>query len=151
MNYIDTLGRAKKFLKEYYKNNYLNKEGAVINSQHLCPCCYLPNLSERNNYEICSFCGWEDDGQDDHNADEVFGGPNNDYSLTEGRVNFKRHGTMYRGSDKSQFIENDKKLNQINKLIELYYDFAHNQNTENKQNILNQIQEAEESILTPEE
>ena len=40
-----------------------------------CPCCGHLTLSERGGYEICGECGWEDDGQDDHDADVVRGGP----------------------------------------------------------------------------
>ncbi|MEW9527386.1 hypothetical protein [Microbispora sp. NPDC049125] len=29
-------------------------------------------------------CFWEDDGQDDHDADEVHGGPDFELSLTQG-------------------------------------------------------------------
>jgi hypothetical protein len=69
----------------------------------LCPCCSFPTLLERDNYEICVICNWEDDGQDDHNADTVLGGPNQNYSLTEARDNFKRYLTSYRPSDKHHF------------------------------------------------
>jgi len=53
-----------------------------------CPCCGHATLSARSAYEICPVCFWEDDGQDDENADEVWGGPNGSLSLTEGRRNF---------------------------------------------------------------
>jgi hypothetical protein len=43
---------------------------------------------------MCHLCAWEDDGQDDAEADEVWCGPNGDYSLTEARLNFARFGTM---------------------------------------------------------
>ncbi|WP_171099328.1 CPCC family cysteine-rich protein [Ruegeria sp. HKCCD7255] len=32
--------------------------------QKICPCCRLPTLRERGNYEICMVCWWEDNGQD---------------------------------------------------------------------------------------
>ncbi|MEA3320951.1 MAG: CPCC family cysteine-rich protein [Bacillota bacterium] len=38
-----------------------------------CPCCGYPPLEERGNFEICILCNWEDDGQDDPYADEVWG------------------------------------------------------------------------------
>lgn len=60
-----------------------------------CPCCGYPTLTERGNYEICSLCHWEDDGQDNPRADERWGGPNGNYSLTEARLNFSRYLTMY--------------------------------------------------------
>lgn len=52
-------------------------------------------LSERGGYEICRLCNWEDDGQDDPHADEVWGGPNGGYSLTQARLNFRQHLVMY--------------------------------------------------------
>ncbi|MFD2115605.1 CPCC family cysteine-rich protein [Paenibacillus yanchengensis] len=57
--------------------------------RHNCPCCGYPTLEERRNWEICSLCNWEDDGQDDPHADQVWGGPNQDYSLTEARETSK--------------------------------------------------------------
>ena len=70
-------------------------------ARDLCPCCGFPTLGRRASFEICALCNWEDDGQDDHNAEEVLGGPNADYSLTEARENFKTHGNMYRpGGDR---------------------------------------------------
>jgi hypothetical protein len=60
-----------------------------------CPCCGYPTLEdERSNYDICGLCYWEDDGQDDADADEVRGGPNHEYSLSEARQNFVRFLTM---------------------------------------------------------
>ena len=55
---------------------------------YLCPCCGFLTLPERGGYDICPVCFWEDDGQDDHDADEVRGGPNYTLSLTETRANY---------------------------------------------------------------
>ncbi|MER6075256.1 CPCC family cysteine-rich protein [Streptomyces sp. NPDC001817] len=52
---------------------------------YTCRCCRLLTLESRYNWEICVECGWEDDGQDDLNADEVWGGPNGSLSLTDAR------------------------------------------------------------------
>ena len=41
-------------------------------------------------------CYWEDDGQDDHDADEIRGGPNYDLSLTAARENFREFGACCR-------------------------------------------------------
>ena len=70
----------------------------------VCPCCGYPSIGERANFSICSLCGWEDDGQDDAPtdcfvADEIAGGPNSDYSLTEARYNFVNYRQQYRPSD----------------------------------------------------
>jgi hypothetical protein len=48
-----------------------------------CPCCLCRTLRERGGFGICPVCFWEDDGQDDHDADEVRGGPNGSLSPTE--------------------------------------------------------------------
>jgi hypothetical protein len=60
-----------------------------------CPCCGYPTLGERTSYEICFLCSWEDDGQDDQGADEIRGGLNHGYSLTEARENFEKYLVMY--------------------------------------------------------
>ncbi len=74
-----------------------------------CPCCGYPTIRGRADYDICPICAWEDDGQDDadrapsgrsKNPDEVLGGPNSDYSLTEARNNFVQYVTMYRPTDR---------------------------------------------------
>jgi hypothetical protein len=53
-----------------------------------CPCCGYKTLYERGGYEICKVCFWEDDGQDDHDADDVRGGPNGVLSLKQARLNY---------------------------------------------------------------
>ena len=57
-----------------------------------CPCCFCKTLSERSRYDICEVCFWEDDGQDDGDADEYWGGPNGSLTLSEARANFLRFG-----------------------------------------------------------
>ena len=51
-----------------------------------CPGCGYPTLTERFGYEICPVCDWEDDGQDDEQEYEIWGGPNKDLSLVEQRI-----------------------------------------------------------------
>lgn len=53
-----------------------------------CPCCGYLTLGERGGFEICDVCFWEDDGQDEHDADIVRGGPNGGLSLSGARRNF---------------------------------------------------------------
>jgi hypothetical protein len=43
-------------------------------------------------FEICPVCFWEDDGQDDHDADVVRGGPNRSLSLRDARGNYAECG-----------------------------------------------------------
>ena len=57
-----------------------------------CPCCSHRTLHERGGDEICPVCFWQDDGQDDHDADIVRDGPNNELSLTAARENYRRIG-----------------------------------------------------------
>ncbi len=57
-----------------------------------CPCCGCKTLATRGAFDICAVCFWQDDGQDEHDADEVLGGPNGDLSLTAGRANYRAFG-----------------------------------------------------------
>ena len=59
--------------------------------RHRCPCCFYLTLPSRGWYEICPVCGWEDTGQDDHDADDYRGGPNR-VTLAEARRNFAEIG-----------------------------------------------------------
>jgi|SRR5215471_9381012 len=54
----------------------------------ICPSCGLPTLNARAAFGYCFICKWEDDGQDDPDADFVFGGPNGSLSLTDNRIRF---------------------------------------------------------------
>lgn len=60
------------------------------------PLLSLQNLYGRAGYEICKVCFWEDDGQDDHDADDVRGGPNGVLSLKQARINFQMFGACDR-------------------------------------------------------
>lgn len=62
--------------------------------RYQCPCCKYRTLEERGGYEICKVCFWEDDGQDEHDADIVRGGPNHALSLREAQANYARYGAM---------------------------------------------------------
>ncbi|MEU3765541.1 CPCC family cysteine-rich protein [Amycolatopsis keratiniphila] len=66
----------------------MTREGGA----YVCSCCGYLTLGERGVFEICPVCFWEDDGQDDHDADVVRGGPNGALSLTVARRNFDLHG-----------------------------------------------------------
>ena len=66
---------------------------AADGSLYVCPCCYTRTLLTRGGFEICGVCGWEDDGQDDDDADEVRGSPNGRFSLTQGRKAFREQQT----------------------------------------------------------
>ncbi|MER7847401.1 CPCC family cysteine-rich protein [Kitasatospora sp. NPDC096077] len=66
---------------------------------YACPCCKLLTLDARCDWEICPECGWEDDGQDDLNADEVWGGPNGSESLTDARLRYSKYAATARATD----------------------------------------------------
>jgi hypothetical protein len=97
-----------------------------------CPCCGYPTINGRAAYDICSLCGWEDDGQDDaENAppgcfppEEVAGGPNLDYSLSEARENFVQYVTMYRPTDRD--FEHERAQTNVKRRIAEAYDRAVN-------------------------
>jgi hypothetical protein len=55
---------------------------AFDNLSNSCPSCGYMTLVERCGLNVCPFCYWKDDGQDNADADEVSGGPNDHYSLT---------------------------------------------------------------------
>jgi hypothetical protein len=61
-----------------------------------CPCCNYMTLPYEVLFEICPVCFWQDDGQDDSSAKEVWGGPNHDLSLAQARKNFKEFGASSR-------------------------------------------------------
>jgi len=79
----------KKILAEFFHRRNLFDTYILDKSLNLftCPGCGYPTLRDRGSYEICDVCNWEDDNQDDKEADEVWGGPNGDLSLTENRIN----------------------------------------------------------------
>lgn len=70
------------------KNVFANESGGPYS----CPCCGHVTLGERGGYEICDECGWEDDGQDDHDAQVVRGGPNGRQSIADARAAYVTDG-----------------------------------------------------------
>jgi hypothetical protein len=70
---------------------FVNVTGDPDDGPYACPCCRNITLPERGGYDICVVCGWEDDGQDDHDADVVRGGPNGSHSLTAYRQWFAEY------------------------------------------------------------
>jgi hypothetical protein len=61
-------------------------------SLYACPCCGHRTLEQRGADEICHDCYWQDEGQDDPVADEVWGRSNGNLSLTQARDNFRQCG-----------------------------------------------------------
>ncbi|WP_437918723.1 CPCC family cysteine-rich protein [Sphingobacterium sp. LRF_L2] len=89
-SYIDNL----KERRDFFHNNFELKIGlqrADVNSTEVlknsCPVCGYFTLDERNSFEICAICFWEDDGADDFEVNEE-SGPNH-MTLKEGRIIFQ--------------------------------------------------------------
>ncbi|WP_246159299.1 CPCC family cysteine-rich protein [Catellatospora sichuanensis] len=74
------------------EGKFVNVSRPLGGGPYACPCCGYLTLDERGGYELCPVCFWEDDGQDQHDADEVRGGPNGKLSLTAARRNFANLG-----------------------------------------------------------
>ncbi|MDC8003872.1 CPCC family cysteine-rich protein [Aureisphaera galaxeae] len=68
-------------------NSFISKNDLKLTT---CPGCGFPTFTEDWFHEICGVCNWQNDGQDDPHADEVWGGPNYKLSLTENRLNICR-------------------------------------------------------------
>ena len=78
-----------EILKEFHERREKFNAEIVVNAFDIYtyPGCGFPTLDSRGDYLICDVCNWEDDNQDYANADEVWGGPNYELSLTENRIN----------------------------------------------------------------
>ncbi len=71
---------------DYFVNMFgLPQDGVFYH----CPCCGYPTLAARGSFEVCPICFWEDDGQDQHDAQRVRGGPNRTLSLSKAKENFR--------------------------------------------------------------
>lgn len=75
-----------------------------------CPSCGFPTLTERHNWEICLICNWEDDGQDDQDADKVYGGPNGIMSLTESRIEFQKEFGQYLLDENRRLVKDEMQI-----------------------------------------
>ena len=71
-----------------------------------CPCCNYLTLPERGGFDICPVCFWEDDGQDEHDAGLIRGGPNGLLSLSQARLNFLEFGACNERA--KAFVRNPK-------------------------------------------
>ena len=106
--------------REYFNGHLPKLKGAdrrndIKNLGNTCPSCGYPTLDERNAWEICAICFWEDDGQDDQDADKVYGGPNYDYSLTAHRLEWDRNLKELK-KDNSETAGHFRKIDELIKL-----------------------------------
>jgi hypothetical protein len=97
----DTPEYVQRIMSDAKPFENVTKPRSNDGGKYRCPCCNYRTLDERGGYDICQVCFWEDDGQDDHDADEIRGGPNGTLSLTQARQNFKQ----FKVADK-RFISN---------------------------------------------
>jgi hypothetical protein len=90
---------TERHRREEWFNQYVNRESVHRPRErgpYCCPCCGNLTLDERGGSDICQVCFWEDDGQDDHDASVVRGGPNGSLSLTQARENYREFGACER-------------------------------------------------------
>lgn len=129
MDFENTNIESIKIRRHWFKNHlnqFVETTRSGEKSQttlYTCPCCGFPTLHDRNMYDVCSVCFWEDDGQDDQDADEVWGGPNGDYSLTDARKNFVNYLSMFSPKDEYDFsIHSGESVQQTKQKLLDYYE-----------------------------
>lgn len=81
-----------------------------------CPCCWFPTIEEKNSFEICFICNWEDDWQDDNNQFEILWWPNWNLSLNDARNNIS---SKLNYNIIAKKIDNKNINNIINKILEI--------------------------------
>ena len=98
----DELPRRRRWFDEYCHqlDEHSVVHGPEPGRRFQCPCCRFFTLSERGGFEICQVCYWEDDGQDDHDAAVIRGGPNGALSLEQARKNYLAFGAFDEGAKK---------------------------------------------------
>lgn len=106
---MDTeLAERRKWFNEYCgRNGSGDSTPPALEKLYSCPCCGYPTLPARGGHDICELCDWEDEGQDDPHADEVRGGHNGSYSLSQARENFQRYGLMYSPESDPRIVKGD--------------------------------------------
>ena len=124
-NYSDNFYQRRDFFQKNFtlkisrQRTDVKSEDIVKNS---CPVCGYLTLDERDSFDICSICFWEDDGIDDFEVNND-SGPNH-MTLKEGREIFqeakKRLLTATLSDDslidnlKNKFINLDNSIDQKN-------------------------------------
>jgi hypothetical protein len=74
----------------------MSSNSSTSKTKATCPCCYYVTLEERNNYEICSVCYWEDEGEKWDQKLDLESGANHGITLREARRNFNEFGASDR-------------------------------------------------------
>ncbi|MBP5738858.1 MAG: hypothetical protein J6X38_07250 [Abditibacteriota bacterium] len=86
-----SLNEYRKRYAEIIKDNpeYCWTEVAHPDIPHMCPVCGKYEFEYEGCFDICPYCGWEDDGLGETDPDTDFGGPN-DLSLTDSRKRYQK-------------------------------------------------------------
>ena len=86
---------VKEYRKEYEKKiaenpNYDFSEENYVPAAHNCPVCDKYVFSDEGSFEICPFCGWQDDALMEDEPDE-WAGNANDLCLTDYTARYKAY------------------------------------------------------------
>ena len=74
-------------ISEIINNKYKDKIERLNKAVVRCPCCDFISLFQKNSFEICPVCFWQDDTLDS----EGYSGANS-IKIQEARDNFKKYG-----------------------------------------------------------
>jgi hypothetical protein len=122
-NYTDNFNERRDFFQKNFElkigrqRTDLKSEDILKNS---CPVCGYLTLDERDSFDICSICFWEDDGIDDFEVNND-SGPNH-MTLKEGREIFQeaKRKLLTTNFGNDNYIETLKtKFLRLDNLIEL--------------------------------
>jgi hypothetical protein len=69
--------------------------GELVKARFRCPCCGYKTLEAPGALALCPVCWWEDDGQEDIDAGEVWLTVNGTLSLAEARQHYIRCGAAH--------------------------------------------------------
>ncbi|MEF3354919.1 CPCC family cysteine-rich protein [Paenibacillus sp. GYB006] len=116
---ISSRREAAKWMED--EEFYDHDEEEIDPKRFACPCCGYPTLEIQNyGYEVCILCGWEDDGQRDDQADKVWGGANQEYSLTVAKEIFKQHFLGYHDNKVLKSQKREAVIHANKQLMEAY-------------------------------
>lgn len=100
-----TCQRKRTPIQEFFhRRAFFATHPAHANGHRPCPACGYPTLPPEGDHDTCPVCHWENDGQDDHDAGDYKGGPN-DHSLAIARENFGITSCIWAASEADEFSE----------------------------------------------
>lgn len=85
-----SLNDYKKWFEEKIHENpdYDYTDDNYTPTPHICPVCGKYEFEDESSFDICPFCGWEDDGLMEDNPD--YSGGANDLSLNDFRKEYQK-------------------------------------------------------------